>query len=97
MKHWHPSTTLQGKRTQKTTNSFSFFKNICSVFCNRWIGKSERFFWPANSPDLMPHDFRLWGMVNEHADMNQYILVNEGKSVTMHSDDLPLVLIQQTC
>jgi len=45
----------------------------------------------------MPHDFRLWGMVNEHADMNQYILVNEGKSVTMHSDDLPLVLIQQTC
>jgi hypothetical protein len=29
--------------------------------------------------------------------MNQYILVNEGKSVTMHSDDLPLVLIQQTC
>ena len=36
------------------------------TFPGRWIGHSGPLPWPPHSPDLMPCDFWLWGMVKEH-------------------------------
>lgn len=38
-------------------------REVTRQFGNQWIGIGAEIPWPANSPDLSPLDFFLWGML----------------------------------
>jgi len=36
-----------------------------ATFSNRWIGRDGPTSWPPRSPDIILHDFFLWGHVKD--------------------------------
>lgn len=34
-------------------------------YADRWIGRGSEYPWPANSPDLSPLDYFLWGFIKQ--------------------------------